>query len=132
LSSVEIIHAIGIHESNPSQANQINQSNELGCAPGRYQMNKGQAYRFLNGAKLLKLLAKSGLFGVPCQAALTVSQELVQIVSTTWGRMQRHRDWDNSPNEKLRHFEMHEVLFFSDAGGCDSPCLELRYPDRMF
>lgn len=74
-------------------------------------MNKGQAYRFLNSAKLFKLLAKSGLFGVPCQAALTVSQEHVQIVSTTGGRREQHRERDNSPNEKLRHFEMHEVLF---------------------
>lgn len=63
---------------NPGQANQINQSNELGRAPGRYLMNERQAYRFLNSAKLLKLLAQSGLFGVPCQAALTVSQEHVQ------------------------------------------------------
>jgi hypothetical protein len=88
LSPVEIVHAIGIHESKSSQANQINQSNELGWAPGRYSMNKGQAYRFLNSAKLLKLLAKSGLFGVPCQAALTVSQEHVQNVSTTRGRLE--------------------------------------------
>lgn len=94
-------------------------------------MSKGQAYRFLNSAKLLKLLAKSGLFGVPCQAALTVSQEHVQNVSTTCGRLEQHRGWENSPNEKLRHFEMHEVLFFLMLVDATVPCLELRYPDRI-
>jgi hypothetical protein len=35
------------------------------------EMNK--TYRFLNRTKLLELLAKSGLFRVPCQAAFTLS-----------------------------------------------------------
>lgn len=28
------------------------------------------------------------------------------------GDWKQYRGWENSPNEKLRHFEMHEVLFF--------------------
>jgi hypothetical protein len=33
------------------------------------QTRKLKTYRFFNGAKLFKLLAQSGLFSVPCEAA---------------------------------------------------------------
>lgn len=43
-------------------------STAQGGISGKGQAKRGITYSFLDGAKLLKLLAQSALLGVPCQA----------------------------------------------------------------